>query len=70
MGEAHGIANLHVKRGWSLAGTEIGTVGSYLAKLPKIKRRKEAKERKKGEKERRKRKKGSHLPPAKFVGCK
>ena len=45
MGEADGIANLHVKRGWSLAGTEIGTVGSYLAKLPKIKRRKKAKKR-------------------------
>ena len=43
MGEADGIANLHVKRGWSLARTEIGTVGSYLAKLPKIKRRKKAK---------------------------
>ena len=42
MGEADGIANLHVKRGWSLAGTEIGTVGSYLAKLPNIKRRKKA----------------------------
>ena len=42
MGEADGIANMHVKRGWSLAGMEIGTVGSYLAKLPNIKRRKKA----------------------------